>query len=748
MAETTEKPAAENAPDLRALHAYWKAEIERYEKDAEKWVTRSKKVIKLYKDADNDGGRRKRYNILWSNVETLKPALYARDPKPEIERRFKDSDPLGRAASEVLERCVSYTIAMHGFTDVMRQVVQDRLLPGRGTAWVRYLPTLGEKEAPTEPAIQPTDIPPPSDQTATPQQPVLSVLYEQALVDYVYWEDFGHSFGRVWEEVPCVWRRSYLTRKELVDEFGPIGESIPLDWQPKGLKDENVDDAFKKAVIYEGWDKAAGAIWFLSKEHPEVIKYVPDPIGLTGVFPCPKPLFGTLTNDSLIPTPDYALYQTQAQELEELTARIGILTKALRIAGVYDSSAPSLSNLLSGDAENKLIPVERWAVFAERGGLKASIDFLPIKEVAEVLIALYEARDKVKADLYEITGLADIIRGNSDPGETATAQQMKGRFAVLRISDTQAEVQRFARDLIRLMSEIIAEHFSLETIKEISGVKLLMTLEKQALIAKLQVPGAQPPDEDTQELLAQPTWEEVHAILKNDVLRKFHIDVESDSTVRTDEDSEREDRTAFLQAAGGYLQQATAAGAQSPEMIPLLSELLMFGIRSFRSARTLEPAFEAAQRRLDRRAQQPPPPPPEVVKAQAAAQMKQQELAAHERIETTKANLNIQVENAKQNAQAAQAQQQQSLEAQKAQLEMQNQMQLEQYKANLTAQTELTKLQLQHEHELRLQAMKSDSDERIAKINADAKRESDQLRAMTATSIADAKNEAAEGDGE
>jgi hypothetical protein len=114
------------------------AEIDLYEKEFRSWETRGKKILKLYKDSSNDAGKKKRFNILWSNVQTMLPACYARDPQPVAVRRFKDSDPVGRVASVVLERCLSYTIDCQDFGHTMRQVVSDRLLPGRGVAWARY----------------------------------------------------------------------------------------------------------------------------------------------------------------------------------------------------------------------------------------------------------------------------------------------------------------------------------------------------------------------------------------------------------------------------------------------------------------------------------------------------------------------------------------------------------------------------------------------------------------------------------
>ena len=155
------------------------------------------------------------------------------------------------------------------------------------------------------------------------------------------------------------------------------------------------------------------------------------------VFPMPKTFVCHNHKRQPNPAPDYVQYQDQAMELDQLTGRIGNLVKALRVAGVYDASAPALQRLLSEDTENVLIPVEQWAVFGEKGGLKGVMDFLPIKEIGETLIGLYEARDRTKQELYEVTGISDIIRGATNPNETLGAQELKGKYAGLRMGAMQ-----------------------------------------------------------------------------------------------------------------------------------------------------------------------------------------------------------------------------------------------------------------------------------------------------------------------
>ena len=661
-------------------------EIDQYEKEFKPWHIRVKKILKLYKDSENARGHKKRMNVLWSNVQTLLPALYARDPQPEAERRFKDADPVGRVASEVIERCLSYVIDCENFGRVMKRVVEDRLLPGRGVVWIRYKPTFRDAD--------PGQI---SEDSETQDEQELD--YEQVIPDYVYWEDFGHNIARNWDEVTMVWRRVYMARKELVKRFGKVGQTIPLDHKPKGLKHQDKGETGKKAAIYELWDRDVGKVCFLSKSHPKIIEAKKDPLNLTGMFPCSHPLYATCTNDSLVPVPDYALYQTQAQEIEELTGRINALQKALKVVGIYDSSAPELARLLNEGYENKMIPVETYAAFAEKGGIQGATDFLPVNEIAQTLIGLYEARSKSKEDLYEITGIADIIRGNSDPRETAKAQQIKGRFAVLRISDAQQEVQNFARDVMRIMGEIIAEHFSLETIQAISGVKLLSSEEKKAYQAVMQQsqmmarqtqqPPQNPLPEEIVELLDQPTWDEVHELISHQVLRGFRIDIETDSTIRTDEEADRQERTEFMTAAGSYLRSAAEIGAQQPDLVPLLGEMLMFGIRGHKAARSLEPVFEDALKQLQKPKE--PQPNPEVLKIEAEKELKREGM-----------QLEVQAEERKQEAQHKEELQRQQIEDQRSERDSQRTANLEQHKAELNRETTLAKIGAEAEAKVRV----------------------------------------------
>lgn len=705
-----------NVPEKIARYV---EEIELYDKESQKWDRQSKRIIKRYKDDRGGDGtiesQERRFNILWSNTQNLLPALYARNPKPDIQRRYKDADPIGRVTSDILERSVTYFCDTDNFGANSRQCVLDYLLPGRGTLWVRYVPHF-------KPAEEITDDSEPGDDAEDQAEAPEVIDYEDVIPDYVHRADFGHNICRTWDEVWCSWRIVYLSRKELIERFGEEkGKLPPLDYKNKDTSGKVIDDGIGKSVIYELWDKTRKiAVWF-HKTISDALDLRPDPLRLENFFPFPKPLFTNLVNDSLIPTPLYVEYQDQAAELDLLTARIAMMTRNLKVVGIVDASVEGLNRMFNEGTENELIPVQQWALFAEKGGINGAMQLLPIKDIAAALLSCYEARDKVKTDLDEITGMSDIIRGTTDPNETASAQKLKSGYASQRISDMQRDVQRFIRETIRIMTDIIANHFQIETIKQISGVRLLTNQEKQAYQAAQnpqmghnggppmpgmppQAPPQPPPlppgvtPDQMETMLDAPTWEDVEGLIRNQALRCFRIDIETDSIIKADEEAEKASRVEFLKASGAFLQQAVEAGAQQPALVPLLGQMLMFGVRAFPVGKELEGAFNSTLQKLEKEAANPQPKPnPEMMKVQGEQQLAQQkqqfdqqhqsaQLQGQMALEQAKAQATSQAEVAKAQAQAAVQQHLNELENQRRLVELQGEQQLAQ--AKIAAETD------------------------------------------------------------
>ncbi len=652
---------------------YWLEQIECAQKDHNDYYERGKGVNERYLDKKDTGivqTAAHKMNVLWSNVETIKPALYAKTPNPKVARRYRDKDPVGKWAAIVLERALGYHLDAYDCDYSFRNCVQDYLLPGRGQLWVSYEPSFAP--GPPGPDGKPTE----------------QLAWEYAKDEHLNWKDFLHNTARTWDEVWWVAKRGWLSKEE-VEKHPWLGKDVAKKLTFTEMKDENVSAAdkqgrIKKAPVWEIWSKLHGKVFCVSKNCPELLAERPPPLQLEGFFPCPRALTTTCTTDSIIPTADFCQYQNQADEIDRLTQRINLLTKALRVVGVYDASQENLSRLLEDSNQNQMIPVDTWAQFAQQGGMEGAVDFFPLKEVIETLTACYEARERAKAAMYEITGISDIVRGASDAAETATAQQIKSQWGSLRIRDRQAEVQRFVRDTMRLKAEIISEHFQLETLKAMSNCPLLTMQEKQALQQRqqmqqqaqqamqagmidpamaqqaMQIPQVQqmmqPLTLDEMQKLQEPTWEEVYQLLRDEKLRSFRIDIETDSTINADEQEEKQARIEFVTAMTGFLQAWGPMVMQFPKLAPLFGATLTFATRAFPKADALETEIEALVDVLQQNAMMPQPPAPPDPQAKANEDKAELERQKHqdghqlerERLEDEKA---FKREQAQQNAQ-------------------------------------------------------------------------------------------------
>jgi len=565
----------------------WLDKLKVSKKEDEKFVKRGKKIVRRYRDERTGwADSTKRYNILWSNIQTMLPALYGKTPRAQVERRFKDQDPVGRTASIIIERALQFEIDHYGDFDAsIKAAVLDRLLPGRGTTWIRF-ETIEVEEPEGDLEQKDTQL-------------------ERTCSDYVYWEDFRCSPARVWDEVTWVARRVYLSRKEGTERFGEEFADVPLTHEPIGLdedKSKSQDDANKKAQVWEIWDKSSETVIWVAEGHSKTLDEKEDPYGLDGFWPCPKPLYATQSTDTLVPVPDYALYQDQADELDKLTNRIHLLVEAVKVVGVYDSSQPGIQRMLNEGVNNTLIPVDNWAAFGEKGGLKGTVDFMPLDSVLMALQQCYVARDQAKQVIYEVTGLSDIIRGASVASETATAQQIKSQYASLRLKSLQIDVARYASAILQIKAQLMCDLYSPQTLVDMSGI--MGTQDAKHVPAAIQ-------------------------LIKSEPARSFRIEVASDSLVEMDEQTEKASRMEFLQATGAFMEKALPVAQAIPDITPLIAEMLLFGVRAFKGGRPMEAAFDDAMAKLAApKPPAPPPPDPEMIKIQAQQQSDQMKLQA------------------------------------------------------------------------------------------------------------------------
>jgi hypothetical protein len=584
-------------------------EIKRAQSYFQKWEQRGDKLLKLYKrQQDSTSGSNRKFAMLWANTEVLKPVVTARGPIPQVSRRFKDKDPVGRVASELLERCCSYEIERMDLWGTLQNVRDDLLLPGRGTVWARYEVDTG------------------------PQ----GISDERAQIDYVYWKDFLHNPARHWGEVWWVAKRVYLTAKEGKARFKDKWKDVALDHSAEKQNQQSSDPTVgidAKATVWEIWSKRDQKVYFIAQGCDHVLEEADPFLSLDNFFPCPKPVWATLTTDSLIPTPDYAYYQDQAEEIDDLTARIAHLTDQLQLKGFYPSGKGEISqaieSAMSPNNKNVLIPIESWAALSDKG-VDGVVAWMPLKDVSEALQSCIELRNQLIQDVYQITGISDVVRGQTDPDETLGAQQLKSQWGSIRVEDRQNQFAAFARDTLKLVCEIIAERF--EPQRMISMANMMPEQPAPASNGAMQAPAAppagmpsaggappQPPQPDPALMEYHQKVSELQAaaqLLRDEKVRCFRIDIETDSTIAPDEDAEKQRRTEFIGAVGTFLKDAMPIVAQAPQLLPMAKEMFLFTVRGYRAGRMMEDVIErsidALEKAMEQNAQAGPPPDPKV----------------------------------------------------------------------------------------------------------------------------------------
>ena len=514
-------------------------------KEYDRWLKRISKAEKKYEDYHelikeireyyrNDKCKNKQ-NIFWASVETLKPFLYFKQPRPYIERKLKSNNRIEALACKILEKALSWDLAQFDFDSVVKYARNDFLLSGMGLCWERYVPQFEMVEG---------------------ESGVVEIKSgEQVNTEYVDPAKFLTDVDKagIWEDVEWIARIIEMTKAEAVAAFGQEVEKFLIEPGEK--------DAERKEInVYEIWDKKNRKVYYFAKEcRDKFLRESDDPLGLSGFFPCPKPIFATMTNDSLIPVPDYSEIKAQLDELDGVTERMRLTMQALKVSGAYDNSFPELADILNKDVT--LVSLGDFQRLKEAGGIKGIIDFTPIEQYITALQALAERRQDLTGRIYEVTGVSDIMRGNADPNETATAVTKKTNFGTLRNQDRQNDMQRFLCDLFKIKAEIICEHFGEES------------------LAALAEEGDNP--EEVMQAVA---------LLKHDKLRGMTLGVETDTVFN--QDAEAEKTMNAVKTINEMVNIALPAVSQQPLLLPLYNKMVESVTATLPDARQFETVLE------------------------------------------------------------------------------------------------------------------------------------------------------------
>lgn len=637
------------APAARSAKAWLKL-IDDAERAFELYQDKCDNIDKLYANLERLGNvaRDREMQLFWANIGVLGPSIYSRPPVPVVVPRFKDRRAIPRVASELLERCS--IVGLESRIDgVMRLIRDDLTVNGRGVSWLRYEAS-GRGED----------------------------FKEHVCVEHKDRRHFVHDPQIKWDDVDWVAAKSFLTKEEMRKRFrATSGEAYKSATYTKRKEpNDDYDDGKQKAAVWELWSKSKNLVVWVAEGCELLLDHGAPHLTLEGFFPCPRPAYATLQRRSLIPVPDLLFYKDQLEEINELTARIGALCDSLKVRGFYPSGAGDLSDAIEAAVKNAadnqlLVPVSNWAMVGN-GGVKDMIVWLPIDQVAAVLKEVIALRKELMQDVYEITGLSDIMRGQTEASETLGAQQLKSEYGSVRIRDRRDEMVRVARDIVRIAAEIMAENFQPQTLLDMSQLEIATDAQVAQRIAPLaqqarqlqaelleaqrdpemQQMAAENPQQ-AQQIIGQanqhlqglqgqiakiretPTIEQAIGLLREQRIRPFVLDIETDSTIAPDENAQKQRATEFVTAIGGFMKEALPLVQTVPQASTMAAETLKYVASQFRAGRSLEAAIDDFADQLAQMASQPKPPSPEAIKAQADA--KAAEAEAQEKIANAEA---------------------------------------------------------------------------------------------------------------
>lgn len=580
---------------------YWKRQIENFKSDNRTYFEQAGKCVDAYCDS-------KSYNIFYSNIQLLKAYLLTNNPKPEVERRFLKKVASNKLQyntylelANILEGALSYYTDKEDFFIKLKDgVIEAAEKTGRGVLWITYEPTISKTV----------------DELG---QVVEKITDRELKLTALGYEDYACSTSCNPDQIWWKARRHLLGKEELKHQFNYEATDDELNFTT-GKESER-----KLAEVWEIWDKTEKKrVYILAKcTRNEFLKENQDPYGISSFFPCVD--LTPLTNGkNIIPIPVYELYRNKAVQLNKISAKADRLEEKINYVITTDKTNQDNVTDMASANEGDIITLQTPNPLAG-GNNGAYLGYVPIEQAVKLAEHRELKKAQLKQDIYDITGIADIMRGQTDAQETATAQQIKGVFGTMRFQDQQKQVQNFVVSAYEIMAEIICENWDAETLADLTSTTLPTEEEKaqiKAKIATLQtiqndpryVQAAQQGlikvpqvTKDEYRLLEQPTWEAILQLMRDEKLRNYSIDVQSSATVFDDVATQ----TASVQQLANTFKDivASAANIQSPAVIRgyiPIAKMQLTNIKCGRAiAKQLIDALEDGAEELEKAAEQP-----------------------------------------------------------------------------------------------------------------------------------------------
>jgi hypothetical protein len=391
-----------------------------------------------------------RMNIFYSNVETLAATILPVMPKLVIEKRVVKTDT-GELVSNkfyslmalIVEKTLEYFVQKIKYED-FEMFKYDYLVTGRGVLWATYCKVDGK---------------------------------QSIHIERVPWNEFAIDPKNNFKDVKWVARRFFINKGEFKKNFPDASTEkahfmdfkmlLDQDEDPTLYNLEYTDDYFMD--VWEYWDKDEKKVYYLSERYDdEVIKTIKhEKSDFDDFFPTANPLVSIKNGFSMIPRSEYWTYYHELAELSEISFRKSNLIRSIEAKSFTDSTNADLVEKLAKAQEGYIVAVDNLNM---QDG-KNPITYIDNESKQKVVASLNEESQTSMKNIYEITGLSEVMRQVSSE-ETATNARLRSKFGSARLQLRQRNVNNYILKTYEIALNLICRHFKWETIEEITSIEL------------------------------------------------------------------------------------------------------------------------------------------------------------------------------------------------------------------------------------------------------------------------------------
>lgn len=600
-----------------------------------KWLKAAKKAQKSHEEdassawaeyewADVGEENSKRgYPIYKTSVDKLESALFAKCPEPRSKRKFGIQDEMALTMALINDRLASHLIEDGDCFEAWCAARSDFVHAAKASVQVIYSTDTEDYRVPLQVSGEGKE----------------AIYYEEKVeepYDGEVLEENGKYFynGKRAKEgtkriklAPCLFDEilhtpeaksnaevrekayKFCLSEEEAEKLFNADKSKTLPYKvAKDYKESSSDSGAETGSpgkVLEGWEiycsNSKKVYWVCEDHTTDFLLVENDNLQLRKFFPSTPFIFQNKRRKNLYPTPAWVYLAPTARQLTNLYGRIFDLIEGIqRKALVYGASEELIDALNSPGLT--YVTAGKMLDILEKGGLQNLIQFVPVQELVASLTETIQLEEHFKNNFSEFFHLPEILRGQSDPNQSATQSEILQDEAHDTFRTSKELVVKLARDSVELMLDLAYRVYSDQEIQDIIGYKYLPK----------GTPAMPPSEEEPEGVPARlghyERFPEALNRLRNDNQRLISIDFETDSSSFRDDKRELEKAQVIGKTA---IDSLNMIGGLEPQFVPIGLDMTLAVLESMGGSSKTEDMLRKAVADLEKIRSKPTPPPPD-----------------------------------------------------------------------------------------------------------------------------------------